>query len=128
MTTRDESSLSAKVLAEFDVPNDMASHFLVANQILHLPFMDFERDPHILHLCHQRVPPQSIAILTVDLDRFLDRLWNSDAVLVSPLPVLRPDFGDDPVLLLDGVRHPPSERWFLLNPILYRKLSKFNRI
>ena len=88
MASRDESSLSPKVLAKFDVKYDMTPHFLVANQIFHLSFIDLECDPHILHLRHQRVPPQRVVILIVNLDRFLDRLRNSDAILVSSLPVL----------------------------------------
>ena len=118
MTTSDESSLPTKVLAKFNVPNDVTPHFLVSNQVLHLTLIDFERNSDVLHLRHKRVLPQSVSILIVEFDSFLYRLWNADAILVGSLPILRLNFRDDTAFLLDGVFHPPRKCRLILDLIL----------
>ena len=64
---------------------------------------------NIEHFLVQRVHPQGVAILPVDLPGLINAGGNSDSVLVSLLLDSRIDGGNDHVTLLECERDPPGE-------------------
>ena len=73
----------------------MALDSLVPDQILDVSFVYLKRWSDVFHFLHEGVPPQGIPVLVINLNGLLHRLWNSDAVLMGPYPVLRFNLGNN---------------------------------
>ena len=83
MSPSNESSLSAEVF-HFHIEGHVAGYFLTADR-RRLPVReDFESNMKVFHFLNNRVSPEGIAILFVELESFFDGLRHLDAKFMGP--------------------------------------------
>ena len=104
-------SLFSEVLAHIDIEYHMASYLLIPRRDL-ITFKFFERNPNVLNLFTNRVPPQCVPVLFVESFSLGKRLGHTNTKLVGAHPILGIDLQDDPFSLLDNKRDPPCKRGF----------------
>ena len=113
MAARHKSGLSAVVLPHFDIKHHMTFDLLVPGWYLQdVLFPDLESQSNIFCLLANRLPPQVVTILVVQLFRLLYRFWYPDPRLVSLNPVLGFDFSNYLVAFLQHIRNPPGKCQF----------------
>ncbi len=117
MSPSDESRLAAEVF-HLHVDDHVAWDFLIAERH-RLPVReDFESDTNVFHFLSNRVSPEGIAILFVELKSFFDGLRHLDAKFMGLFKESRASLfheRDDTVSLFEDVGHPPVESWFVVN-------------
>ena len=74
-----------------------------------------------LNFLHDSFPPESIAIISINLDSLFYRLWYFESVFVGFYPVLL-RLGGYFVSFIQHVFSPPCKFWILLSSILNRVL------
>ena len=80
------------LLKSYELANLTLSGLLGTDTIDHLPrYLGFR------HLLVDRITPQIITVLTVQLKGFFPGLWHPDTILMGGTPVLLLDLGDDTI-------------------------------
>ncbi len=112
-----KTSLAVKVF-HFNVKDQVAGDFLMANR-RRLPIKeDFESNANILHFFGNGVSPKGVAIPAVNFKGFLGGLRHFNANCVGPfkkLWILLLHKQDNPVPLFKHMRDPPVESWVMVN-------------
>ncbi len=130
MSPSDESRLAAEVF-HLHVEDHMAGYFLIADRC-RLPVReDFESDTHVFHLLGNRVSPEVIAIIFVEVKGFFDGLRHLDAKFMGPFKESRALLlheRNDTVSLVEDMGHPPVERWFVVNANDFSIFGNLNRM
>ncbi len=130
MSPSDESSLSAEVF-HLHIEDHVAGYFLIADR-RRLPIReDFESNTNVFHFLSNRVSPEGIAILFVELKSFFDSFRHLDAKFMGPLKESRASLlheQNDTVSLFEDMRHPPVESWFMVNAKNFSIFGNLNRM
>ena len=101
MAAHHKSGLPVEVLPHFDIKHHMTFDLLVTGWYLrNVLFPDLKGQSNIFHLLANRLPPQVVTILMVQLFHLLFRFWYPDPKLQSSYPVLGFDFGNYTVVFL----------------------------
>ena len=118
-----------EVLPDLYVKDHMAVDLLKSwEYVMLLALEHFKGWPDVLHLFPDGLPPQVVAILSVETTSLFNGLWDPNPEFMSPKPILRLDFGYDPVPLLEYMGNPPCKCWFHRNTRCYCILSNLDGI
>jgi hypothetical protein len=109
----------------------MAGYFLIADR-RRLPVReDFESNTNVFHFLGNRVSPEGIAILFVEVKGFFDGLRHLDAKFMGPFKESRASLlheQNDTVSLFEDMGHPPVESWFVVNANNFSIFGNLNRM
>jgi hypothetical protein len=109
----------------------MTGYLLVTNW-RRLPIkQDFEGDTNVLHLLGNGISPEGITILLVKLKGFFDGLRQFNAKIMGPFQITEILFSykrKNAVPLLQDMRNPPVESWFMVNAQDHSIFGCFNRV
>ncbi len=92
---------------------------------------DFESDTNVFHFLSNRVSPEGIAILFVELKSFFDGLRHLNSKFMGPFKESRASLfheRDDTVSLFEDVGDPPVESWFVVNANDFSIFGNLNRM
>jgi hypothetical protein len=101
----------------------MTGYLLVTNW-RRLPIKQyFEGNTNVLHLLGNSISPEGITILLVELKGFFDGLRKFNAKLMGPFQITGIPFSykrNNAVPLLQDMRNPPVESWFMVNVLMVK--------
>lgn len=123
------SGILSKVFALFDIKYNLSRYFGITHELVRISFVLLKHNANVLHFLLNRVHPQGDAMLSIDFDCFLNEFACTDTILVRTAPVF---FGLDLLQgafqLLQYVRCPPGESWFVLESTNDGIIGKLDRI
>ena len=130
MSPSNESRLAAEVF-HLQVEDHVAGYFLIADRG-RLPIReDFESNTNVFHFLSNRISPEGIAILFVEVKSFSDSLRHLNAKFMGPFKESRASLfheRNDTVSLFEDMGHPPVESWFVVYANNFSIFGNLNRI
>jgi hypothetical protein len=89
---------------------------------------DFKGNTHIAHFFLERVSPESMFVLSINLDRMFHRGRDFDAIFMTRLSNSRVNGRNNDFPFPQHIWNPPSKGWFISNVASSDILSNLDRV
>lgn len=100
MPSRHKSGFPTKVLTHLDVENQVTFDLLITYRyFIDWSFPNLNGSTHIFHHLQDCIPPEGVAIFSIELASLGDGLRNFYSEFINANPIFGFDFANDPVSL-----------------------------